>query len=534
MNSSAHPGILDQIARRAQRLYTLPAVAMQIVAMTRQPTMDAHALKDCLEKDPALASKVLRVVNSSLFGLSEKVGDLHQALALLGTKPLKLLVLGFSLPDELLSGVEAEVLARYWRHSLIKAAAAREISERFWELPGDEAFLAGLLQDLGLLVLVNDLGDAYVSFANRIACEGGDLAAWELQTLGFDHVVLSARLLEHWGLPETIVRAVALPQDVERLGELSDAAGTLARILHLAELIARFLDHPDSALLGEALDIGNRYVNLKFAQLESLVISLQETVPQLAEVLSLRLPGDVKYSEVLLEAYRQLTRVTEDMAQDPLCDVAPDGSLLDEQQALQQALGQYADGARRAQPPQGSPEATVAAQVDRAPVAVRPAAREMVVTDNQGMIARLAAAIRGSRQLRQPLTLLLADVDHYDSLLVTNGVDGMNRLFVKFAKTLHTVWDRPVEVLQVGESRLAAIFSDCDRQQGVGLARDFARHFRQLTDHAAASVGFSVGLASVSMPPRNFPAEDLLDAAQRCLQGVQLSGGDGVKSIDIV
>ena len=94
---------LDEIVRRARGLYSLPAVAMEVLQLTSTETVDTRALKQCVENDPALTARLLRVVNSSLFGLSSQVSDLNQALALLGIKPLKLLVLGFSLPDRLLS-----------------------------------------------------------------------------------------------------------------------------------------------------------------------------------------------------------------------------------------------------------------------------------------------------------------------------------------------------------------------------------------------------------------------------------------------
>ena len=121
---------------------------MEVLELTRNPPVDPHALKACSENDPALTTKLLRVVNSSLFGLSREVSDLNQALALLGTKPLKLLVLGFSLPPGLFAGIHGEVLQHYWRHTLTKAVAGREISEQIWNQPGDDAFIVGLLQDL--------------------------------------------------------------------------------------------------------------------------------------------------------------------------------------------------------------------------------------------------------------------------------------------------------------------------------------------------------------------------------------------------
>ena len=104
---------LDRLAAHAEQLYSLPAVAMEVLQLTGNPQVDTRALKECIENDPALTGKILRVVNSSLFALSREISDLNQALALLGTKPLKLLVLGFSLPGGLYAGIEARTLARY-------------------------------------------------------------------------------------------------------------------------------------------------------------------------------------------------------------------------------------------------------------------------------------------------------------------------------------------------------------------------------------------------------------------------------------
>ena len=94
-----HPDAIDQIVDRAGALFTLPAVAVEVLRLTQSPRVDVLALKACIERDPALTVKILRVVNSSLFGLPREVSDLNQALALLGIKPLKLLALGFSLPE---------------------------------------------------------------------------------------------------------------------------------------------------------------------------------------------------------------------------------------------------------------------------------------------------------------------------------------------------------------------------------------------------------------------------------------------------
>src|SRR5687768_5503207 len=190
MSSAA--SVVDQFVQRARGLYSLPAVAMRVLELTNSPKVDVRALKECIENDPALTTKILRVVNSSLFGLSREVTDLNQAQALLGINPLKMLVLGFSLPKNLFLAVEADVLARYWRHTLTKAVVGRELSQKLYGRAGDEAFIAGLLQQIGQLVLIQDLGEPYIKFLQRVAHSGGNVLALEMEMLGFDHAILSA------------------------------------------------------------------------------------------------------------------------------------------------------------------------------------------------------------------------------------------------------------------------------------------------------------------------------------------------------
>ena len=201
------PITLDRFLDKATRLYTLPAVAIEVLRLTAEPKIDMQALKQCLEHDPA-AARVLRVVNSSLYGLTSEVSDLSQVLALLGLQPLKLLVLGFSLADPNFCKLTGKAIDHYWRHTLTKAVAARQLSRTLWHLPGDEPFIAALLQDLGLLVLLQDLGQPYATLIEQAAASGNELVVVEAQSLGFDHTALTASLLERWNFPKTLVASV--------------------------------------------------------------------------------------------------------------------------------------------------------------------------------------------------------------------------------------------------------------------------------------------------------------------------------------
>jgi len=536
---------LDRLAGRAGQLYSLPAVAMQVLELTNNPQVDTRALKDCIENDPALTGKILRIVNSSLFGLSRQVSDLNQALALLGTKPLKLLVLGFSLPPGLFAGVTADVLGRYWRHTLTKAVAGREISESLFHAAGDDAFIAGLLQDIGMLLLIRELGEPYVRFLEKAHASGRSLEPLETEAIGFDHTTLSACLLTQWGLPPTLVDAVGRKPPVHPRGDADDGS-PLPRILHLAELLARLLADRQADALGELLEAGREYCRLSDAELQSLVAALQEKVDQLAEVLKLQLPAGVDYRDVLVQAHAQLAATANEAAADLLRgellprDRLEEESLLSGVRELQTAAERLSHAQLAAAPP--VPAAAVAdALFAPATAATKRAAatdvRAAPASASGELAQRLAVAVAACRQSRCALSLLLAELDRAEELAATRSPAEYAAIRGCVARACRDL-DHPFKsCIPYGEYGFAIVLPNCERRQAVELGNALIDEFRRtspggdLPGRNGASL--SVGAAAVALPPRNFPPQHLFDGASRCLYGSHAAGGGVVKSIEI-
>jgi HD-like signal output (HDOD) protein/GGDEF domain-containing protein len=532
---------LDRLVARAGRLYSLPAVAMKVLELTNNPEIDARALKECIENDPALTGRILGVVNSSLFGLSREVSDLNQALAMLGSKPLKLLVLGFSLPAGLFSGVGEEILGRYWRHTLTKAVAGREISETLWNAPGDDAFIAGLLQDVGMLMLIQELQAPYVKFLDRTHATGRDLAALETESMGFDHTELSTRLLAHWGLPEMLVEAIGRNTARHRANGPSSPRKALPQILHLAELVARLLADGRPEVLAELLEAGRQYRDLSEDRLESLVGSLEEKIDQLADVLSLQLPQGLDYRDVLVQAHSQLAAVAIEAAGDVFRSRQAEAlkpeeeSLLAELRDVAAALASVSG--RPAEPgPAASPPAPAVDGPSRTAAPHRRAAGSTTVAADPGLLGQLQVGVAACRQSRCPLSLLLVELDRLDELAVDLGVEGLSSLRQSLEFFCRRV-DHPCAICVThGEAGFALILPDCERRLAVELGNQLIEQFRGLGPFGARdqrAVGISVGVATVVLPPKNFSPDDLLAAADRCLYGSRVSGGGVVKSIEI-
>ncbi len=528
---------LERLAARARQLFSLPTIAVKVMELTANPQVDTHALKECIENDPALTTKVLRVVNSSLFGLSREVSDLNQALALLGSKPLKLLVLGFSLPSGLFMGVAGGTLGWYWRHTLTKAVAAREISERVWHQPGDEAFIVGLLQDLGVLLLIQELGGPFAEFLDKIRVREQDLLELENELMGFNHTMLTARLLRHWGFPESLTQSVVAGTDGELGASLPPAQERLVEIVRLAELIARLVADGHFEVFGQLLARGEREHNLTPQGLQELVEALEEKVRQLADVLSLQLPRGVDYRDVLAHAHAQLAEVAASAAVE-LVDrrhgesrpAAANPLSPEETRSLTAALARlgasHSDSAAGLAEP---PEAASARPVEPRKSAVSEA--------DPRLLGKLSAAVTACRQSRWPLSLLLVDLGQAEDLLMSLGPEGFAGLHRFLEKACREVDHPSATYMPLGESAFAIILPDCERQTAVRLGNQLIDRVRygsvgrRREQQPKPQVG--VGAVTVSLPPRNFPATDLLVAADRCLYGSHASGGGVVKSLEI-
>jgi HD-like signal output (HDOD) protein/GGDEF domain-containing protein len=535
---------LAELLNHSRQLYTLPAVALEVLELTNQPQVDTARLKACIERDPALTIKLLRVVNSSLFGLSRRVSDLTQALGVLGMKPLKMLVLGFGLPEPLFAGLARDVLNRYWKHTLTRAVAARELSERLWKMPGDELFVVGLLRDLGRLVLIQGLGRPYVEMLRKADWPRDEVCSLERRLIGFDHAQLTAGLLEQWGLPPALVAVVQTPDTREEIEALTGDDRTTAQILYVAEKLAELLADEHVVALRDLLSVidEGRFTE---EQLTAISSSLDVTVTQLADVLSLDLPQGVAYSEVLARAYLQLSLVASDAATD-LVRVEQVGTKLrnfadrEEARNLSAAAARFCsdrasvrhDSAENAL--SGIPQATGAPVAVTARTATTPVKRPKVAaapTIDPALKAHIASSAILCRQKRQELSLLLVEVDNYDDFVFIHGENDVERLRRELAGACRVVSPDGRPPLELGPARLALVLAGCDRPAAADVAHSLLHEVRRHVGGGTA-LTVSIGASTVAVPAKNFDAIEIVRSAERCLRAALLSGGNCVKSIE--
>lgn len=237
-----HAETLESLKRSAA-IPSMPLVATRCYEMTQDPHCDYRKLVDLLATDPGIAADVLRLANSALFGVTRQVSSLQQAIALLGTKRIRELVMARYLVQKIQEmPTDLVDFSYFWRRSLTTAILAAKLAETVLSAQRDEAFIGGLLADVGVVVMARALPKKYGPIAQQYRPHGSD--DWmhgEYNLMGVTHGEVSALVLEQWNLPENVVDAVRyhharltdLPADApsQKLARVIGAAGMVAKIL---------------------------------------------------------------------------------------------------------------------------------------------------------------------------------------------------------------------------------------------------------------------------------------------------------------
>lgn len=228
---------LDDIVRKLEDLPSLPAVVMELLSAIDQSEVDISVLAKKVSYDQALTAKTLRLANSSLYGLQVKVTTIQQAITFLGFQTTRNLITAAAVTGCFAQGQCAGFDDKaFWRHSIAAAACCKVIARRV-RFNQDYAFTAGLLHDIGRLVLVSAFTREYEQVMAYKQANDCQVREAELAIMGVDHVMAGAALAEHWNFSDTMKAAIAHHHDPAEPG-----SGVLAAIVHVANAVVHALD----------------------------------------------------------------------------------------------------------------------------------------------------------------------------------------------------------------------------------------------------------------------------------------------------
>lgn len=226
------------------RLPSPTGVALRLLELADNEDTTIDAIASVVESDPAIAGRVLKLVNSPLAGMTRQVGSVQRAVALLGLRTVTTLALSFSLVRKYSAGPCAAFdYNHYWSDSLARATAVRHLAQQLRGFAPDEAFTCGLLSKVGRLAFATVFPERYDSLL-RIVQQGDPSELTELETSMFelDHNQITQLMLADWHLPEVFRNAV-IAQDApeERTPINADRSMFLAHLLHYGGLLSSVL-----------------------------------------------------------------------------------------------------------------------------------------------------------------------------------------------------------------------------------------------------------------------------------------------------
>lgn len=230
---------LEELVAQVEDLPALPLVVTQVIHLTEDPDSTAQDLNAVISRDQALTAKVLRLANSAYYGFPRRIGTVTEAVILLGFNTIRNLVLAASVSNVLQREAPGYQLARgeLWRHSLASAMAARLLARKARFRAAEEAFVAGLLHDIGKLVLSHYVGQAYQEIIGEVTNKGLPFMEAEQRALGYDHAQVGGLVAEKWNLPGQLSEAIRCHHQ-PRLATLNPS---LTAFTHAADALALML-----------------------------------------------------------------------------------------------------------------------------------------------------------------------------------------------------------------------------------------------------------------------------------------------------
>jgi HD-like signal output (HDOD) protein len=226
---------LDEVIRRVHDLPSLPAVVAELLTSMEQDDIDLNYLAGRIALDQALTAKTLRLANSSFYGMPSKVTSIQQAMSVLGLHSVRTLVTACGVIGAVppAAGLALD-FDQFWRHAIATAVWARALARHLRQSP-DTAFTAGLLHNLGTLVLATRFPEEYAAVPLwRAEHAEASVAEAELAVFGVDHAQAGSALAAHWKFPTAIQDAISHQHRANATG--------LALAVGLAHLLAESSD----------------------------------------------------------------------------------------------------------------------------------------------------------------------------------------------------------------------------------------------------------------------------------------------------
>ena len=414
--------ILERILS-SPRLPSLPTIALEVIELVQQPDVDINRIAETIQHDPALSTKILKTVNSSFYGQSKAVSTISQALVILGLNSVKTLALGFSLVNNLKgAGDEGFDHFAFWKRCLYSAVAARAVCREIGLVQQEEALLAGLMQDLGMLAMAQTLGDEYQSGVAEAGQQHRLLVGLEQDRFETDHAELGAELGRAWKLPQLLCEPIQYHEEADNAPE------ELRQLVQAVSLGGYMADVLVSDAPAEALDAYYRlaadWFEMDRETAELLIGSIHKTTVEMKRLFA-------RANDALINLSLQAAQQTNELQQQT-------SELQQQNEALQ----------------------------------IKAITDPLTGIANRGRFNEHVTEQFAAAGLDAPLSVLFFDTDHFKKFNDTYGHQIGDQVLIEVAKVLTATIPEKDMVARYGGEEFSAVLSQTDRATAAWVAEE--------------------------------------------------------------
>jgi diguanylate cyclase (GGDEF)-like protein len=500
---------LGQLLRKTD-IPTLPMVAQKLLEVCSDDNANFSQFAQILEADQGLASRIMKVANSAYYGLRIKATTLQRAITALGLKQVKVIALGFHLAGALNQFRTTEFdMTRFWQQSLLRGVLARQLATGYCPARREEAFLIGLLQDCGIVLLVQTLGEDY----GRIWQKGdiSPLAAFKLERslFEFDHITAASIIAERWSLPYLLAEPI---RTHHRRSQSQPSVAESVQLCQISYFVGSLAFNDPSSVAEEDLTLAD-YCRSAFGldkkDIRKLLHKTRQEFSNIAQLFADIIPEKTDITELTLRANSMLSELAID-AHHHIFDCEQKVKQLDVQcKDMAQAIEYYRKEGRK---------------------------DDLTGLENRSCMEEcLNETCPKVSSGTTSLTVMFIDIDNLSDVNSKHGRSTGDKLLQEFSRLLQGLFNEIGRVFRYGNDEIVVGLTGLQLKQAVKLSRALIErvHSLRIKDSSSSqvdgeiSVTCSIGMVFCAAGSNPGATATLLEQADSQMRLAKSSGKDG-------
>jgi len=285
---------LESLLEDASRIPAAPGVALELANTCRDPECTIDQLVSVLKCDPALTVKILRMANSAYFASRREIAELGEAVVRLGLRRVQMMAMAFCIMEATSAKSERDKgfdYGYFWGHALVTATFADVMANMNHVALAMEALVAGLLQDIGVLMIQTCAPARYRSVLSSVTRGAEELHVAETRRLGFNHMQAGELLLKQWHIPDPICTVAAYHHQPDAMPSPEGPVHELACICHVGAAVAKFLNHDTGRqqLMAQAAGLAESHFGMTRERLQAVLGLVRMKLDASAQMFDVRL-----------------------------------------------------------------------------------------------------------------------------------------------------------------------------------------------------------------------------------------------------